>query len=38
MEMILEGERKKAREMREKLEADMNNERRIKAEFENKII
>ncbi|EAS02915.1 hypothetical protein TTHERM_00492680 (macronuclear) [Tetrahymena thermophila SB210] len=38
IEMILEGERRKFKEIREKLEEDLNNERKIRVEFENKLM
>lgn len=38
IEMILEGERRKFKETREKMEEDLNNERKIRVEFENKLM
>lgn len=38
IEMILEGERRKFKEGREKMEEDLNNERKTRVEFENKLM
>ena len=36
--MILEGERRKNKEIRDKLEQDLTNERKTRVEYENKLI
>ncbi len=38
LEMILDGERRKTKEIKDKLEVDLENERRMRIEFENKMI
>ncbi|EGR34829.1 leucine rich repeat protein [Ichthyophthirius multifiliis] len=38
IEMILEAERRKYKETREKIEDDLNNERKLRVEFENKLM
>jgi len=36
--MILEGERRKNKEIRDKLEIELNNERKTRVDYENKLI
>jgi hypothetical protein len=36
--MLLEAERRKAKELREKLEHDLDNERKARIDFENKLL
>lgn len=38
LEMILEAERRKTKDLKDRLEADLENERRMRVEFENKLI
>lgn len=38
IEMILEGERRKFKDVREKMEEDLNIERKTRVEFENKLM
>ncbi len=38
LEMLLEAERRKAKELREKLEHDLDNERKARIDFENKLL
>lgn len=38
LEMILDGERRKTKDIKDKLEVDLENERRMRIDFENKMI